>query len=260
MKEFNKRVCLSNIYFLAKQKGIKIGDLESAAGVSAGYISRLNKPETKTSPSIEVLVTVADMLGVTLDALLQHDFEELTPGEKYMVDFLSKLIEKTTYHDEIWRRESYKKLKNIRQNQNGDPEHPLFAWMSSLEVGGGGYPEEHTFIGYNSLFREEEDVVVCDDGYILTFADKFLYLMKVAVPTEMDDKGNTMEFEYELYMVDRNWNVSIVCHSTWDEESPYNQPLSDLYASAADSSKHPVLTSSVKSAIDEYMSVDDLPF
>lgn len=260
MKEFDKRVCLSNIYFLAKKKGIKIGDLESAAGLSAGYISRLNKADTKTSPSIEMLVVVADMLGVTLDALLNHNFEELTPGEKYMVDFLSKLIEKTTDNDEIWKRESYSKLSNIRQNQHGDPDHPLYAWLTSTEVGGGGYPEEITYIGYNSLFREAENVSCCDDGYILTFADKFLYLMKVIVPTEMDDRGNTAEYEYELYMVDRNWNVSIVCHSTWDEDSPYNQPLADLYAAAADSSKHPILSSTVKSAIDEYMRVDDLPF
>lgn len=261
MKEFNKRVCLSNIYFLAKQKNIKIGDLESAAGVSAGYISRLNKDTTKASPSIEMLVVVADMLGVSLDSLLHNDLEELTPTEKYMVDFLARLTQKTIDNDEIWKRESYSKLRCVRQNEHGDPDHPLFTWQTFSEIGGGGYPENFTRISYNSLFRESEAVDIYDDGYVLPFSgDKSLYLMKVGVPVEMDDRGNTTEIEYELYMVDRNWNVSIVCHSTWDEESPYNQPLVDLYAAAADSSKHPILTSAVKSAIDDFMSVDDLPF
>lgn len=260
MKEFNKRLCLSNIYYLAKKKNIKIGDLESAAGVSAGYISRLNKADTKTSPSIEMLVAVADMLEVSLDALLHHDFEVLTPGEKYMVDFLSKLIEKTTDNDEIWQRETYSKLSHIRADENGNPNHPLFSWQSKFTPGIGGYPEEQSFIGYNSLFREEERVSVCDDGYILPFGDQSLYLMKVIVPTEMDGQGNDAEYEYELYMVDRRWNVSIVCHSTYEEDSPYNQPLADLYGAAADSSKHPILTASVRSAIDNYMSAADLPF
>ena len=106
MKEFNKMLCLSNIYHLAKSKNIKIGDLESAAGVSAGYISRLNKADTKTSPSIEMLAVVADMLGVSLDALLYHDYESLTPTEKYVVDFLEKLRSKTHSNEEIWRRET----------------------------------------------------------------------------------------------------------------------------------------------------------
>lgn len=254
MKEFNKMLCLSNIYHLAKSKNIKIGDLESAAGVSAGYISRLNKADTKTSPSIEMLAVAADMLGVSLDALLYHDYEALTPTEKYMVDFLEKLQAKTVSHDQIWRRETYSRLHRVYQDQHGNPDHPLFDWQKNDSD---SYPS----IAYNSLFREAEQVVVIDDAYILPFnGSDFLYLMKVGVPVEMDDRGNTMETEYELYLVDSRWNVSIVCHSTWEEESPYNQPLADLYTAAADSSKHPILTSNVRSAIDNFMYENDLPF
>lgn len=254
MKEFNKMLCLSNIYHLAKSKNIKIGDLESAAGVSAGYISRLNKADTKTSPSIEMLAVAADMLGVSLDALLNHDYEALTPTEKYMVDFLEKLQAKTVSHDQIWRRETYSRLHRVYQDQHGNPDHPLFDWQKNDSD---SYPS----IAYNSLFREAEQVVVIDDAYILPFnGSDFLYLMKVGVPVEMDDRGNTMETEYELYLVDSRWNVSIVCHSTWEEESPYNQPLADLYTAAADSSKHPILTSNVRSAIDNFMYENDLPF
>lgn len=255
MKEFNKMLCLSNIYHLAKSKNIKIGDLESAAGVSAGYISRLNKADTKTSPSIEMLAVVADMLGVSLDALLYHDFEVLTPTEKYMVDFLEKLQAKTVSHAQVWRRETYSRLQRVRHDTHGDPDHPLFEWATSDDDCA---PRR---IVYNSLFREQEGVFVADDGYILPFnGNEHLYLMKVGVPTEMDDRGKTFETEYELYLVDARWNVSIVCSSTFEEESPYNQPLADLYTAAADSSKHPILESNVRSAIDNFMYEDDLPF
>lgn len=254
MKEFNKMLCLSNIYHLAKSKNIKIGDLESAAGVSAGYISRLNKADTKTSPSIEMLAVVADMLGVSLDALLYHDYESLTPTEKYVVDFLEKLRSKTLSNEEIWRRETYSRLRRVHQDSRGNPDHPLFDWSNDE---GNSFPS----LEYKSYFREGEKVSVIDDGYILPFnGNQCLYLMKVGVPVEMDDRGNTMETEYELYLIDSSWDVSIVCHSTWDEDSPYNQSLADLYTAAADSSKHPILTSNVRMAINNFMDAADLPF
>ena len=40
---FDKIKLLQNIRFLALQKGVKIGELESEAGVSVGYISRMLK-------------------------------------------------------------------------------------------------------------------------------------------------------------------------------------------------------------------------
>ena len=260
MKEFNKKLCLANIYYLAKQKNIKIGDLESAAGVSAGYISRLNKPDTKTSPSLEMLITVADMLGVTLDSLLHRNHGDLTPTEKYVVDFLDKLTEKTNSRSEIWRRDSYAKLSHIGQDAKGRIEHPLFSWHSVCDNSATGYPDEYSYIGYSSIFREAENVDVCDDGFVLPFNGRWLYLMKVAVRTEMDDRGNDVHYEYELYMVNGSREVSVVCHSTWDEESPYNMPLEILYKAAADSSKHPILTHDVRNAIDDFMNVEELPF
>ena len=42
---YDKARCLNNIYALAKERGIKIGDLEESAGVSKGYLSRVAKPD-----------------------------------------------------------------------------------------------------------------------------------------------------------------------------------------------------------------------
>ena len=50
--EFDKRRCMSAIYAIAKEKGVKIGDLEKEANVSTGYLSKLNKEENTSSPSI----------------------------------------------------------------------------------------------------------------------------------------------------------------------------------------------------------------
>ena len=82
MTAFDKTRCLTNIYYLARQKGIKIGDLEAEANVSTGYFSRLNKEDNKTVPSIETLLLVADKLGVSVDALVRRDYATPTPRER----------------------------------------------------------------------------------------------------------------------------------------------------------------------------------
>ena len=41
--EFNKQIMLNNISFLLNKFDKRIGELETEAGVSAGYISRITK-------------------------------------------------------------------------------------------------------------------------------------------------------------------------------------------------------------------------
>lgn len=50
---FDKRLFISNIYQLAKERSVKIGDLEKKAGVSVGYLSRINKEDSNTVPTID---------------------------------------------------------------------------------------------------------------------------------------------------------------------------------------------------------------
>ena len=53
-KVYDKKVCLKNLGILIDQKKIKIGQLEQAVGVSAGYLSRLSKDDNTTKISIEL--------------------------------------------------------------------------------------------------------------------------------------------------------------------------------------------------------------
>lgn len=43
MSEFNRQRMMENVNELIKEKGLKVGEVESAIGVSTGYISRLTK-------------------------------------------------------------------------------------------------------------------------------------------------------------------------------------------------------------------------
>ena len=104
--EFDKRRCMSAIYAIAKEKGVKIGDLEKEANVSTGYLSKLNKEENTSSPSIELLVAVARVLGVTIDMLVYSEYEGLSSNEKYMLKFLDRLIKKTLSGELQWEKET----------------------------------------------------------------------------------------------------------------------------------------------------------
>ena len=88
---FDKTRCINNIYSLAKERGIKIGDLEEGSGMSKGYLSRVAKPDYQGSPSIEMLDAVARQLGVGIDFLVNFDPDTLSENEQFVMKFVDKL-------------------------------------------------------------------------------------------------------------------------------------------------------------------------
>lgn len=87
--KFNKQVLFDNIAFLVKERGLKIGELETGAGVSPGYISRASK-EGGPTPGIEFIANIARELQVSIDTLISAHMAEMTPTERYIISFLEK--------------------------------------------------------------------------------------------------------------------------------------------------------------------------
>lgn len=109
MNFYNRAYCIENIFVLAKEKNIKIGELENAAGVSSGYLSRLKKEGNESNPSIDILCAIADKLDVSIDSLVSKRLSVLSPEERYMLEFLNKMI-KNTEDENIW-------WKNYNENE-----------------------------------------------------------------------------------------------------------------------------------------------
>ena len=60
-KNFNKYTCFNNIRALLKvNPDVKIGMIEKEAGVRLGYMSRLEKPDNSSEPTLEFVATAAD--------------------------------------------------------------------------------------------------------------------------------------------------------------------------------------------------------
>ena len=251
MAKLNRNIMLNNISYLIKERNIKTGDFEAAAGVSAGYFSRLNKEGSKATPSIEVLYEIAKELHVSIDTLVSVDLTALTASEIYMLDFLEKLLNKTSSFEMIWDKESDVYLRNLPLDENGDTIHPLFENRQLSQIGETGYPEPYWQVVYNSLFRPEEQMQSIDDGFKISIGKRTtLYLMCVEVPSK--DELPFGKTEFELYLV-KGYKAEPLCHSDSEREAPFNDILNKLYRSAAESSKHIKIKDTVRSAIDAFM-------
>lgn len=69
--DFDNRKMVSNITYLARRNDIKMGDLESLLGISAGYISRTANENSKKRMSIDVAWKIARFFEVNILALTE---------------------------------------------------------------------------------------------------------------------------------------------------------------------------------------------
>lgn len=251
---FDKRRCIANIYQLAKEKNLKLGDLEKKAGVSAGYLSRLNKEESTATLSADFVAAVAELLEVTVDALINNDYTAVTATEMYLLAFIDKLLSRTNADELDWKKNTVAELSAVGFDPDGDPAHPLFTY---------GPDGIHGAPVYNSRF--DSDYVIAGDCFHLKMPGveaPVLYLMCADLPGAADLPFG--DRDYELYLVKR-WEPSPLCHSL-PQHSPFHSALSKLYEAVTESCKHPKLDYSVMSVIDEFMrepaNLDDdqLPF
>lgn len=123
--QYDGRLLFKNIDYLIKQQKRKIGEVETEAGVSAGYISRTSR-EGGSKPGIDFLMGVAKVLGVSLDTLLTVDLSALTSTDAYLLSFLTKLNDDTARDLLIWDREFAVNLNELTYDENGYVAHPLF--------------------------------------------------------------------------------------------------------------------------------------
>ena len=238
---FDKRRFLDNVYYLAKLRDIKIGALEAKANLSIGYLARLNKDDNKSVPSIEVLVSFAEILKVSMDSLISCDLESMSGTDKYVCRFLDKLIFDTTNNQHIWTKED----ASILHATERGAEHPL------LKSSG-----DHHFYNnrYSSQFRPNEDVELDDSQYYVEIGpDTYLYLMSTLVTFKsMDSDEISTEKEIELYLA-KGQSIKKLCRKHYKQASPLDDKLLQLRQAAKDSTQHVNLDEELKEAIDLFM-------
>jgi len=82
----------ANITAIRKKKGISQSELGKAVGTSEDIIGRYERDEVK--PSIEVVIRIADALGVSIDFLVGKTSVELDTKTLNRIQDIQKLEEK----------------------------------------------------------------------------------------------------------------------------------------------------------------------
>lgn len=254
MNEFSRSRLLSNITYLTKEKNIKVGDLEAEAGVSTGYFSRLKQNDNTTLPNIEVIAAVAKKLGVTIDGLVNNQFDSLTASERYLVDFLGKVLSDTESSEVAWERESTRSMVGSGTTEDGELVNPFFRIEDEC-VGFIDFdtPRHEEVLYFNSSYHDDENVKLTkNEGFHATLNGNEFWLFDITI--EETENGSVKELE--LYLK-KGKQVYPVCHTN-DHCASINDLLFSLYLAAIASSKKPKVNATVKAVIDLYMK--DLPF
>lgn len=242
---FDKDNCFNNIRFYMGEKDVKIGQIEKRAGVRKGYMSRLDKPDNTTDPSIQFIATAARMLDVSLDGLLYGHPTEMTDAEKYIHGFLNDILSDTFSHKLRWRKELDGILTELHNFYTAPPiQHPLLSEdVKNLDSDGTPY-----IMRYVSQFYPDKEVYVRGDVYWTTLpgTENKIYL----VPCAIDKDGESDKF-YEVYLTDEEGIAKGICTTKYIHSSVI-VVLNELIKAAMASSVSVYVEDDVKGIIDAY--------
>lgn len=254
-KRFNRERCLENIDFLLAQKDVKLGALETESGNHPGYLSRMKSGKSSSDPSIEFLMTASEQLEVPLDMLVSSRLSEMSATEKFILDFLKKVVADTQEDKIDWVRETVAELEKleVENDMQGylSVSHPIFEVQEDRTE-----DEYHCYPVYNSLFYRNCGVKVCNNCYHskLVPTDQWLYIMECSKGDERLVWKNDRFFEFYIVSYDRYGNATTkkVCN-TLEVSSPVCATINTLVKSIITSMSRVHIEDDVKDAIDSYM-------
>ena len=111
----NASLFTRNVRFIAKEKGIRIGDLERSVGLRPGYLSRW-EDKKDSAPRLDVACRLADAIGESLSDLVQNDYKEYVRVNELQ----SELRQKENEISQIKRELERIGLRRLRKSLTDD--------------------------------------------------------------------------------------------------------------------------------------------
>ena len=248
--KYSKNRLIDNVYSLARARQIKIGEMETQAGVSPGYFSRLRQGEKNAAPGADFLLALAEALGVSVDTLLSFDLNEATEAETALHRYMEKLTRETDGRKISWREDPYGYLENPLMNPDGTTPHPLFETLPD-DAG------QESPLYYASIFRPGLKTLVPVATYGCVFpGGRTLYVVEVW--NDGDDPASPGDWtEIELLMTGPGkYDRVPFCHTDHDHPSRLDEEMKRLLNAAKDSATHPYLTEEARELINVYLAED----
>lgn len=240
-KNFDKSILFRNIRKLLGTSGVKLGQIERDAHCQPGYMSRLEKADNTTDPTVEFVVTAAKMLDVSVDLLIYSDLARMTETELYILRFLNNLIKDTKMDSLPW------KINNMGRYEMSGPigtaeGDPLFNYLVGIDL-------KTDSVQYRSLFtnRTLRCVGNCYMAELKGTGAK-LYVMNC-----VDDaaKQNEVKQFYEMYIVNEKKVNPLLCTAKTGET--LQRAVKRLFEVVEISATHVHINDEVRTIIDLYL-------
>ena len=216
-----KVIWAENITYRAKEKKIKLMDLAEKVGVAGSFFSRARKGDSRADA--EVLMKIADELGVSLDVLMKCDMTALGKNEQLILDTIYKVTQETLAEKVEW-----KQVTKEERRQVDHQERPVFPFSKLWEENGSKY------IKFESLFDTDEHVASIEGNvYSVSLSNAVrMYLIPVRVENRVTDGiglSCTYEDGIELCLATSDGRKTPVCCSYNGLREEIVLKLTELY-------------------------------
>ena len=207
-EEFSVRRLVSNIGIVANGKGKRIGEVESAVGVSQGYLARA--ANQNKCPSIKIVWQIAKFLRVNTSTLVDTDLEHSSDDAKMMADFVLKLDAQTRDGDISWvshggkhspPHERYERMELVSKSEDGycyenHSEITPYPFILSDDIFVYDGAEEDTALAIISYKLPDEDYGGFD--YLFIWQEGEAYKWEPLFYTHNDLSGFVAQMTYKL--------------------------------------------------------------
>lgn len=99
---FDNTILVNNIAYLVKKNHMRIGELEEFLGISAGYISRTIKEDSKKKISIDNVWKIAKLFDIDIKTLTENKLYLSDSNSNLIYKFIDKLFDNTKDKNYTW--------------------------------------------------------------------------------------------------------------------------------------------------------------
>lgn len=251
--EFDRARLMNNINVLIKEKGLKVGEVENAVGISVGYLSKMTKSDKESMPGVDLIYKLAQKLEVSVEALINGDFNKSNDNLLFLINFLHCLQQDTDLHKIEW--EFFRNYSEI-QEQYGMDELPMFTRTCEVNMKNGT-----SAFKFNSQFSLDANLTVTTENFCGFASVGMILLFKLT--NHLPDGEKT---EFEMYAIEDKGGgreeVVPIC-SSLDSDGDVSPYLLDLYNCLVRHSKDLKVSDETRSLINRYLSSrqpEELPF
>ena len=229
---YKKKMLISNIDYLLRERHMTASQLEELIGVSNGYLSRLAVNDSE--PGIDVVCTIARYLHIALEELMCLNLVKRSEKEEKVITLLEKMIDDTIsdkmYWDKFTAKEFMSEAKNERRDKCGSKK---------------------IIISYGEYYDEETNMIVKNPYYnspVTMYSSDEILSVYVTIAKVTDTVKNV--FFYDLYITDKD-STEIVL-STYKASEEIKEMFKSLIENIYNSIDGVYLKADIAKAIDEF--------